>query len=105
MLGMVRGMCNEGKLSVLMITHKFREVMAFCDEVTVLRQGKLMGEGIVTELTPKAMAQMMMGTATLPEPAAAGRERSRRVAGAAPADRRPDGRRRDRRCGACPACR
>src|SRR6202035_2359419 len=37
-LGMLRGMCTEGRLSVLMISHKFREVTAFCDAVTVLRQ-------------------------------------------------------------------
>src|ERR671923_1862 len=36
-LGMLREMCTQGGLSVLMITHKFREVMAFCDGVTVLR--------------------------------------------------------------------
>ena len=36
---------RDGELSVLMITHKFREVMAFCDEVTVLRHGRLTGEG------------------------------------------------------------
>jgi general nucleoside transport system ATP-binding protein len=66
MLGMVRDMCTEGRLSVLMITHKFREVMAFCNEVTVLRHGKVTGEGLVRDLTPQAMAQMMMGTATLP---------------------------------------
>jgi simple sugar transport system ATP-binding protein len=68
-LGMVRGLCVEGSLSVLMITHKFREVMAFCDEVTVLRHGKLTGEGTVRDLTPEAMAKMMMGTATPPEQA------------------------------------
>ena len=51
-LGMVRRMCEQGRLSVLMITHKFREVMAFCDEVTVLRHGRLMGEGAVRDLTP-----------------------------------------------------
>jgi simple sugar transport system ATP-binding protein len=69
-LGMVRGMCDRGTLSVLMITHKFREVTAFCDEVTVLRQGRLTGEGAVRDLTPEAMAHMMMGTATIPEQAA-----------------------------------
>lgn len=68
-LGMVRGMCTEGSLSVLMITHKFREIMAFCDEVTVLRHGKRTGEGAVRDLTPEAMAKMMMGTATPPEQA------------------------------------
>ena len=69
-LGMVRGMSKNGSLSVLMITHKFREVMAFCDEVTILRHGKLMGGGAVRDLTSQAMAQMMMGTATPPEQAA-----------------------------------
>ncbi len=69
-LGMLRGMCSEGRLSVLMISHKFREVTAFCDEVSVLRQGRLMGEGRVCDLTPRAMAEMMMGNATIPEQAA-----------------------------------
>jgi general nucleoside transport system ATP-binding protein len=69
-LAVVRGMCSEGRVSVLMITHKFREVMGFCDEVTVLRHGKLTGEGRVSDLDPKALAHMMMGTATLPEQAA-----------------------------------
>jgi general nucleoside transport system ATP-binding protein len=69
-LGMVRDMCKKGILSALIITHKFREVTSFCDEVTVLRQGKLMGQGAVGDLTPKDMAMMMMGTATPPEQAA-----------------------------------
>jgi len=68
-LGMVRQMCTDGRLSVLMITHKFREVMGFCDEVSVLRQGRLTGEGSVKELTPAAMAEMMMGKASIPVPA------------------------------------
>jgi simple sugar transport system ATP-binding protein len=69
MLAVVRGMCSEGRLSVLIITHKFREVMGFCDEVTVLRQGRLTGEGQVKDLNPKLLAEMMMGTAHLPEQA------------------------------------
>lgn len=68
-LGMVRQMCTDGHLSVLMITHKFREVMGFCDEVSVLRQGRLTGEGLVKDLTPAAMAEMMMGKASIPAPA------------------------------------
>jgi simple sugar transport system ATP-binding protein len=69
-LGMVRGMCEQGRLSVLMITHKFREVMAFCDAVTVLRQGRLMGEGAVRDLSRDEMAKMMMGHAEIPQQAA-----------------------------------
>jgi simple sugar transport system ATP-binding protein len=60
-LGLLRGMTREGKLTVLMISHKFREVMKFADEVTVLRRGKLVGRGRVADLTPEAMARMMVG--------------------------------------------
>ena len=48
-----------------MITHKFREVMAFADEVTILRRGKLAGQGHVKDLTPDAMARMMIGAEEL----------------------------------------
>ena len=54
-----------------MITHKFREVMSFADEVTVLRRGRFAGQGLVAELTPAAMAEMMMGQ-TPPASAAPG---------------------------------
>ena len=46
-LGMLRKMVVDGELTILMITHKFREVMAFADEVTILRRGKLAGHGKV----------------------------------------------------------
>src|SRR4029077_14901953 len=60
-LGLLRAMTQEAKLTVLMISHKFREVMKFADEVTVLRRGKLVGGGRVSDLTPEAMARMMVG--------------------------------------------
>jgi simple sugar transport system ATP-binding protein len=44
-----------------MITHKFREVMAYSDEVTVLRRGRLAGSGKTKDLTAEAMAEMMVG--------------------------------------------
>ena len=61
-LGMLRDMVRRGDLTVLMITHKFREVMAFADEVTILRRGRHVGNGRVADLTPDAMASMMIGT-------------------------------------------
>ena len=61
MLGLVRGMTQRGEITVLMITHKFREVTAFADDVTVLRRGRQAGAGRVAELTPDAMARMMIG--------------------------------------------
>src|SRR5579871_6457920 len=64
-LGMLRSMVVKGDLTILMITHKFREVMAFADEVTILRRGKLAGKGLVKELTPDAMARTMIGAEEL----------------------------------------
>src|SRR6201995_487796 len=64
-LGMLRSMVVAGDLTILMITHKFREVMAFADEVTILRRGKLAGRGRVADLTPDSMARMMIGAEEL----------------------------------------
>ncbi|WP_441256267.1 ABC transporter ATP-binding protein [Bradyrhizobium sp. 482_C4_N1_1] len=64
-LGMLRDMVVKGELTILMITHKFREVMAFADDVTILRRGKLAGAGKVSELTPDAMARTMIGAEEL----------------------------------------
>jgi general nucleoside transport system ATP-binding protein len=64
-LGMLRAMVVAGDLTILMITHKFREVMAFADEVTILRRGKLAGHGKVADLTPDDMARTMIGAEEL----------------------------------------
>jgi general nucleoside transport system ATP-binding protein len=64
-LGMLRAMVVAGDLTILMITHKFREVMAFADEVTILRRGKLAGRGRVADLTPDVMARTMIGAEQL----------------------------------------
>jgi len=64
-LGMLRDMVKRRELTILMITHKFREVMAFADEVTILRRGKLAGHGRVADLTPDAMARTMIGAEQL----------------------------------------
>ena len=60
-LGLLRQQTSENRLSVLMISHKFREVMAFAEEITVLRKGKFAGSGLVSNLTIGDMAEMMMG--------------------------------------------
>jgi len=62
-LSMLHGMARAGDISIVIITHKFREVTQFADEVTVLRRGRQVGHGRVSELTPRAMAEMMMGGA------------------------------------------
>jgi simple sugar transport system ATP-binding protein len=64
-LGMLRDMVVAGDLTVLMITHKFREVLAFADEVSILRRGRLAGQGRVGELSPDDMARTMIGAQEL----------------------------------------
>jgi simple sugar transport system ATP-binding protein len=73
-LGMVRDMTRRGELSVVLITHRFREVQKFADEVTVLRRGALAGTGFTKDLSPDAMAEMMVGA----EPPKASLERVER---------------------------
>jgi simple sugar transport system ATP-binding protein len=64
-LGMLRAMVSSADLTILMITHKFREVLAFADEVSILRRGRLAGKGRVGELTPDDMARAMIGAEEL----------------------------------------
>ena len=66
-LGMLKTMTCEHAVTVLMITHKFREVMAFADAVSVLRRGALAGEGRVAGLTPATLAEMMVGAREIPQ--------------------------------------
>ncbi|ALG89659.1 MULTISPECIES: ABC transporter ATP-binding protein [Actibacterium] len=60
-LGHVRALTRAGEITVLMITHKFREVTRFADDLTVLRRGSHAGGGAVAELSHDDMARMMMG--------------------------------------------
>jgi simple sugar transport system ATP-binding protein len=64
-LGLLRHMAEQHDITVLMITHKFREVMAFADRVTILRHGRMVGEGRVADLTPDEMARTMIGAEEL----------------------------------------
>ena len=60
-LGHVREFARSGQCTVLIITHKFREVMAYADSVTVLRRGKAVHHCGVWETTPSLLAQAMVG--------------------------------------------
>ncbi|MDF1764676.1 MAG: ABC transporter ATP-binding protein, partial [Oleibacter sp.] len=57
----IAALCKERGLTVLMITHKFREVMNYADDVTVLRKGKLVGSVQVINTNPDQLSEMMMG--------------------------------------------
>ncbi len=74
-LGLLGEMTRRRELSVAIITHKFREVTAFADEVTVLRRGKLAGAGKVSDHNPESLAELMVGS----EPPSAALERKQLV--------------------------
>jgi simple sugar transport system ATP-binding protein len=63
-LTVIKNLTLKKELTVLMITHKFREVMKFADDVTVLRNGRFAGAGSVGQLTPAEMSAMMIGSET-----------------------------------------
>ena len=67
-LGHLRAMTLAQQLSVLIITHKLREVAAFADEVTVLRKGQFVGSGKVADLKVSQMAEMMVGSEVTTKP-------------------------------------
>ncbi len=63
-LGRMKALCQAKQLTVLIITHKFREVFGFCDEVTVLRRGQRTGAARVADTTRDELAGWMMGVGT-----------------------------------------
>jgi ABC-type uncharacterized transport system ATPase subunit len=69
-LGLMRELTSRGELTVLMITHKFREVMAYADDVTVLRKGRQVGTSAVSNTNRDQLAGWMMGTAAVQDVAA-----------------------------------
>ncbi len=60
-LGALRDRAHAGEVSVIMISHKFREVMEVADDVSVLRRGKLMGSHRVQDTSPSLLGAEMMG--------------------------------------------
>lgn len=60
-LGALRARAHAGECSIVMITHKFREVMAYADDVSVLRRGRLICSGPVGETSPDELAHAMVG--------------------------------------------
>ncbi|MFC2030370.1 ABC transporter ATP-binding protein [Chloroflexota bacterium] len=56
----LRHMADEGK-SIVFITHKLGEVMAFCDQVTVLRRGKSVANLPTSTTSRRELAREMVG--------------------------------------------
>lgn len=60
LIGIMHNLINEGK-SILLITHKLKEIKEVADECSVLRRGKYIGTVSVKETTEQQMADMMVG--------------------------------------------
>lgn len=63
-LGMLKDQTIQSKLSVLIITHKFSQVTKYADDFTVLRTGKLVGAGRVSDVSVSNLSDMMIGSQT-----------------------------------------
>jgi simple sugar transport system ATP-binding protein len=57
----LRRLSKEGK-AILYISHKLAEVQALCQEATILRHGKVVGECVPAHETPISLAKMMVGS-------------------------------------------
>ncbi|PWU19492.1 MAG: heme ABC transporter ATP-binding protein [Verrucomicrobia bacterium] len=51
---------DEGK-TIIFVTHKLKEVMAFTDRVTVFRGGSVVGEALTSQTSPQELADLMVG--------------------------------------------
>ncbi len=60
LLDILRHLRDDG-YTILLITHKMREVFACADQVTVLRRGKVIGGGPIAEFTQESLLKMMLG--------------------------------------------
>jgi simple sugar transport system ATP-binding protein len=59
-LGALRDRAHSGACTVVLITHKFREVTAFADDVSVLRRGRLVGSLAAAGVATGVLADMMV---------------------------------------------
>ncbi len=60
LFAILRRLKDEGH-TIILITHKLNEVKEISDRLTVLRDGRTMGERLTSETTREQIAQMMVG--------------------------------------------
>jgi simple sugar transport system ATP-binding protein len=60
LFGNLKKLRAEGK-TVLLVTHKLKDVMSFTDRVTVFRAGKVTGEVETARTNPQELANLMVG--------------------------------------------
>ena len=60
LMQIMKNLVNEGK-TIILITHKLKEIKAVADKCTVLRRGKCIGTFNVKDTSEKKMAELMVG--------------------------------------------
>lgn len=60
LIDIMRSLIKEGK-SIILITHKLKEIMEVCDRCTVIRKGKGIGTVNVSETNVNKLASLMVG--------------------------------------------
>lgn len=64
LMTIMKRLVKEGK-SIILITHKLKEIMTVCDRVTVIRKGEGIGTVNVSDTSPQDLANMMVGRTVL----------------------------------------
>jgi ABC-type uncharacterized transport system ATPase subunit len=72
LIGVMRRLKADGR-AIIFITHKLGEVLSVCDEVVVLRDGKVSGQTPVAGATREGLAHMMVGRTLAEAPQRAAR--------------------------------
>ncbi len=56
---------REQGVTIILITHKLREIMAITDSVSVMRQGEMVAERETSDTSPQELAELMVGRKVL----------------------------------------
>lgn len=64
MFAILRGLREQGK-TIIIITHKLAEVLSLSDNITVMRDGEVVGNLATSEATAEGLARLMVGREVL----------------------------------------